>query len=46
MQVKSNADKRIYDMIDVLREGNMRWECVDFFIVLVASPRLSNVSIQ
>lgn len=22
--VKSNADKRIYDMIDVLREGNMR----------------------
>lgn len=23
-KVKSNADKRIYDMIDVLREGNMR----------------------
>lgn len=24
MQVKSNADKRIYNMIDVLSEGNMR----------------------
>lgn len=24
MQVQSNADKRIYNMIDVLREGNMR----------------------
>ena len=24
VQVKSKADKRIYDMIDVLREGSMR----------------------
>ena len=26
MQIQSKADKKIYDMIDVLREGNMRWE--------------------
>ena len=28
MQVRSKAEQRIYDMIDVLREGNMRWSAL------------------
>lgn len=28
MQVQSKAEQRIYDMIDVLREGNMRWSAL------------------
>ena len=26
LQIQSGASKKLYDMIDVLREGNMRWD--------------------